>query len=342
MSHQTPLVTIITPTYNHGPWVGACIESVRRQGFGSWEQIIVDDGSTDDTPARVAPYLEDPRIVYIRQENRGIWRLVENYQRAMYRARGSLVAVLEGDDLWPADKLERQVPAFDNSGIGLVYGRVASVDRSGQPLAADTAARNRWTPPSASFASDSSLPFLRDLLLLRGNVGAVSLMLRRSSLEAVGGFWQPSYFPAVDFTTLLRVATVARATFLDHTLGYWRQHAGQTTDIHGLRYVLGHTRAALEYYRSLPAATRDELRIGEHDIMTARRGYMAGAYWGATRAAMRMGDWVTVRRYATEVLHWGNSGQRARGLAGLVAGLLHVDLNGLLDSVPAGLVAPRT
>ena len=56
------LVTIITPTYNHERYIDRCIESVISQTYSNWEQIIIDDGSTDKTAEIIAHY-SDSRIV---------------------------------------------------------------------------------------------------------------------------------------------------------------------------------------------------------------------------------------------------------------------------------------
>jgi len=69
-----PLVSIITPTYNHQEFIAECIDSVLAQTYFEWEQIIIDDGSTDGTPRIISRYV-DKRIKYIRQENQGIWWL---------------------------------------------------------------------------------------------------------------------------------------------------------------------------------------------------------------------------------------------------------------------------
>ena len=76
------LVSIITPTYNHEKFIGNCIESVLAQTYPYWEQIIVDDGSNDDTGKIIASY-KDKRIKYIKQKNKGIWKLKETYNKAL-------------------------------------------------------------------------------------------------------------------------------------------------------------------------------------------------------------------------------------------------------------------
>jgi len=103
------LVSIITPTYNHENFIGKCIESVLAQTYQHWEQIIVDDGSDDDTKQTIAKY-HDKRIKYIKQENKGIWRLNETYNTALKHSNGEIISILEGYDFWPPDKLEKQLP----------------------------------------------------------------------------------------------------------------------------------------------------------------------------------------------------------------------------------------
>lgn len=242
-------------------------------------------------------------------------------------------------DFWPPDKLAAQLPSFADPTIGLSYGRVEIADDAGRPLPEETARRDRWVPPYASFAAAEPYPFLRDLLFLRGNVGAVSVMFRREALERAGGFWQPPYFPAVDYTTLLRVATHARAAFVDRHLGAWRRHAGQTTDLHGVRYALGHTRAAVAHYQSLPPAVQQRLGCSEQDLWRARRGYLADAYWAASRARLRARDWRRAGDDALGTLWWGGAFRRAEGAVALLAATARFDPNPLIDRL-AGAAPP--
>src|SRR5688500_11247566 len=110
-SADAPRVTVITPVYNAERYLGACIDSVLAQTFGDWEQIIVDDGSSDGTEA-VARSYTDARIRYLRLPHRGLSALAESYNTALREARGGVIAILEGDDVWEPHKLERQVPLF--------------------------------------------------------------------------------------------------------------------------------------------------------------------------------------------------------------------------------------
>lgn len=325
------LVSIITPTFRHGRWIVECIESVLSQSYRNWEMFIIDDGSEDDTDKLIFPYLKDKRITYLYQENRGVWRLAENYNRALKLSKGEYIAILEGDDFWPPDKLENQTPSFKNEIIGISYGRVLLADENSQIINEDILRIEDWKPPYKSFHDTSPLPFLRDLLLLRGNVGAVSLMLRRNYLVKVGGFIQDSGFPAVDFSTLLRIATISQATFVDKPLGIWRKHHGQVTEKYNLDYVLGQTQAAVFYYHSLPEEIKVELGISEKDILKSRRNYLSNAFWRVTRVGMTRKNWAVSRKSALQMIRWGNIFRKIEGVISFLAASIHVNLNPIIE-----------
>ena len=128
-----PTVSVITLTYNHQRVIGSCIQSVLDQTYQDWEMIIMDDGSTDNTESIVRGF-SDPRIIYVRQENVGAYRMVETYNRALEQARGEYIAILEGDDIWPPYKLERQVPLLQQDGTAVAsYGVAGVIGTDGSP-----------------------------------------------------------------------------------------------------------------------------------------------------------------------------------------------------------------
>ncbi len=90
-----PLVSIVMPTYNRADTIGRAIASVRAQSWSDWELIVVDDGSTDNTPSLLAGL--DPRIRFLRQENQGV---TAARNTGLAASRGQLVAFLDSDDEW--------------------------------------------------------------------------------------------------------------------------------------------------------------------------------------------------------------------------------------------------
>ena len=126
-----PLVSIITITYNQERFIRQCIESALNQTYPNWEQIIIDDESKDKTPDIIAEY-HDPRIHYIKQQNVGIWRTGESWNKGLRLSQGELIAHLDGDDCWPLDKLERQIDVFQNPNIVLSWGKCGWIDGEGR------------------------------------------------------------------------------------------------------------------------------------------------------------------------------------------------------------------
>ncbi len=100
------LVSAVIPVYNYGRFVARAIDSVLAQTHAPVECVVVDDGSTDDTPQVLSGYGE--RIRALRQENRGLSAARNAGIRA---ARGAYVALLDADDTWKPEKLARQLAA---------------------------------------------------------------------------------------------------------------------------------------------------------------------------------------------------------------------------------------
>lgn len=122
-----PLVSVIVSTYNLGWCIEDTIRSVLAQTYRNVEIIVVDDASTDDTSARVKPFLD--RITYIRHDtNRGFANNAEGgsaRNTGIRRAKGKYLAFLDGDDLWDPEKLAVQVETaecFPHAGLIAVDG----------------------------------------------------------------------------------------------------------------------------------------------------------------------------------------------------------------------------
>ena len=89
-----PLVSVVIPCFNHGRFVHEALESVFQQTWKSWEVIVVDDGSTDDTAAVLAS-IDHPQVRVLTQENRGV-AVARN--RGIEAATGDFVVPLDADD----------------------------------------------------------------------------------------------------------------------------------------------------------------------------------------------------------------------------------------------------
>lgn len=127
------LVSIITPTYNCGKFIGETIESVQKQTYTNWEMIIVDDCSRDDTKAVVERYQqEDSRIKYhCLTENSGA---AVARTKAMELATGQYIAFLDSDDLWMKNKLEKQIKFMQENDYAFSSTSYQHMSESGQML----------------------------------------------------------------------------------------------------------------------------------------------------------------------------------------------------------------
>lgn len=105
------MISIIIPTFNRAGRLKEAIQSVIAQTYANWELIVVDDGSTDNTE-EVIRSVNDERIIYVKQDNRGV-SAARN--AGIKRAGGRLIAFLDSDDRWEPRKLEVQKEFFDSN-----------------------------------------------------------------------------------------------------------------------------------------------------------------------------------------------------------------------------------
>ncbi len=219
-----PRVSIITPTYQHEAFIDFCIQSVLNQTFTDWEMIIVDDGSTDQTVERVRDF-HDARIKLTVLEHRGIDHLADLYNNALFQATGEFIAILEGDDYWPEDKLENQLELFEE-GVVLVSGRKDIVDARGEPVH-----MQEHLPLTGELRNEPKGEAAIALLDHRHLTFTfpVATMMRKSALDAIGGFQKLDYLPVIDLPTFVKLASQGSFRWLEKVCGYWRRHDNSVT-----------------------------------------------------------------------------------------------------------------
>ena len=112
------IVSIIIPTYNSVSFVTEAIDSALNQTFQDFEILVIDDGSTDETKKVLTEKYGDS-IKYLYKENGGV-SSARNY--GIEKAKGKYIALLDADDVWLPEKLEKQVILLESNGdIGLCY-----------------------------------------------------------------------------------------------------------------------------------------------------------------------------------------------------------------------------
>ena len=124
------MVSVVMPAYNAERYIETAIRSVMAQTYMDWELIVIDDGSSDDTCGVVHRLMaEDPRIQLVQNpENKGV---SHTRNRGLDQCRGEYVALLDCDDVWLPEKLEKQLALAAESGADVLYCSYGIVDESG-------------------------------------------------------------------------------------------------------------------------------------------------------------------------------------------------------------------
>jgi hypothetical protein len=228
---MNPLVSVVVTTYNQAPYIQQALQSVFDQTYPNFEVIVVDDGSTDDTPARLMPFMD--RIVYVRQKNQGI---AVSRNAGIRRASGEFVALLDGDDLWEPQKLSIQVAAalnYRNTGMIVVDGIMFSEDR----ILRDSllGKLTRELPED----STSSL-FLYETLLRGCFIGSTSQVMIPAKVFGVVGLSDAKFKLSSDYDLYLRIAGRYEITVIRKRLARWRYHemsASGPMQLRGFRWA---------------------------------------------------------------------------------------------------------
>jgi glycosyltransferase involved in cell wall biosynthesis len=207
-----PEVSVIVPAYNSGRFITATIESALQQSFEALEVIVIDDGSSDDTLARLARF-DDPRLRVIEQAHQGAPAALN---AGVCAARGDYVGFLDHDDLWARSKVARHLETFRRDPrLAATFSWYGLIDEEGRRINLRTP---HWRGP-VSFRQ-----LLEDYVI--GSTS--SLVVRRSAILTAGGF--DAQFPRChDLDLMLRVSLqeASGVCAVAEELTLYRRHAGQ-------------------------------------------------------------------------------------------------------------------
>lgn len=133
---EQPLVSVIMPAYNCERYIEIAIRSVMAQTYQNWELLVIDDGSTDSTPEVIETLShEDARIALIRNpKNMGV---AKTRNRGFELSQGQYAALLDSDDVWLPNKLEKQIALARNTGAEIVYCSYSIIDENGRKTCND-------------------------------------------------------------------------------------------------------------------------------------------------------------------------------------------------------------
>ena len=208
------LVSVVIPAYNQGRFVAEAVESALCQSHSAIEVIVVDDGSTDNTPAILDAFSDRQRLRVIRQKNRG---LPAARNRGLADAGGEFVVFLDSDDRLAPTFVERLLPPLKaDQRVAFAYADVQMIDADGQPSGDFSVGQSRRIVTGDIFES----------LLVGGYFPPHAALVRRSAVDAAGGFGLDLGGHA-DYEMWLRLtASGGRAVYVDDRLVDYRVYDG--------------------------------------------------------------------------------------------------------------------
>lgn len=205
---KKPIISVIIPAYNAARYIASAIDSALAQAYPAVEIIVVDDGSTDATPIILHPYWQAGKIIYIRQENKG---LAAARNAGIEVSSGNYIALLDADDLFLPEKLERQVAYLDaHPDCGISYCGLWHFN--------DVAPEKMLTLDYTYYSGADVFP----ALLKKNFINPLSVVIRRSVFKTVG-YFEESLRHSEDWDFWVRAAYAGiRFNYLSEPLAKYR------------------------------------------------------------------------------------------------------------------------
>lgn len=300
---RRPAVSVLMPVYNGQRYLREAVESILNQSLRDFEFIIVDDGSTDATPAILSEY-RDPRLRVIRTSHRG---LIPALNSCVKESTGEFLARMDSDDVSLPERLEKQLEAMmRDTELAVLTSRVELIDETGAVVG-----------EHPEFSPD------RILLELAGGNPIVhgSVMMRRKSLP------DPVYDRAPeDFCLWIRLAREGRKFGLVPEVLYrFRHHERRYSILQASRQSRGNVLARWpllveceQLYDLSDPLTRKKIAWGWLNVVAS--AYCAGMTAAATVATRQLnghlrfldnGSVAELARYAVDALGWSGAPRAA-------------------------------
>lgn len=204
-----PAISVVLPTHNGSRYLDRAIESVVEQTFADWELILVDDASTDDTPAKIDAWAtrdERIRAVHLTENRKLPGALNEGFRLA----KGDYLTWTSDDNWYAPEALAKMAGVLETRPrVDIVYTGMTEVDETGSP--------------------SGTLPALAPEELAVTNCVGACFLYRRTVHETLDGY-REDLFLAEDYDFWLRASLDFRLEPLDELLYFYRKHSGSLTE----------------------------------------------------------------------------------------------------------------
>ncbi len=220
----SPLVSVVIPAYNHEKFIAAAVESVLQQSCGDLELIVIDDGSQDRTGDIIQGYT-DSRLSYFYQDNQDAFNTIN---RGLELAKGRYIAILNSDDVYTVDRLERILKYREKTEADCVITDVVPISDDSQEFIDPLFGWNVWHQKNRSFyrqCNDLYTAFLKGNLM----VTTSNLFMTSEAAKRVGKFCSLRYLHDYDYIFRMMLAHPGGVRYMDQEkLLYYRIHSGNT------------------------------------------------------------------------------------------------------------------
>ncbi len=273
---MSPTISVVLPVYNHREFVVDAIRSVFEQTHTPNELIIIDDGSMDDSAKTVQAFLDAnpaPKglsVSFESRKNRGAHITINE---GIQRAKGDYVAILNSDDLYMPNRLERCLYTALTQKSRLVFTYVDAIDGAGTPLPAGAMWRI-WYNHATLLNIQEHDCVSQTLLYANIAVSTGNFFIHRSLFDEVGYFSDLRYCHDWDF--LLRVSLVEEPVVLREKLYKYRIHGGNTA-MEPDNYAIAETEIVIRDHLRAVFSTSPKNKWS--DILSEHSFFFGGTGW---------------------------------------------------------------
>jgi glycosyltransferase involved in cell wall biosynthesis len=205
---EEPLVSVIMNCFNGEKYLRQAIDSVFAQSYRNWEIIFWDNQSTDRS-AEIFRSYHDERLKYYYAPTHTLLHEARNY--AFAKANGQFISILDVDDVWLPEKLVKQIPLFDDPQVGIVCGNFWY----------ESARRHkRWK----LFRHNAPTGRVTNELLTNYFVGSLTLVVRRSAIEALAVLFDPRLHIIGEFDLVVRLSIHWNLDCVNEPIAVYRLH----------------------------------------------------------------------------------------------------------------------
>ena len=212
------------PAYNHENFVADAVESVLNQSYSRFELLVIDDGSTDRTGEVIRRY-DDPRVTYIYQENQDAFNTIN---RGLHIAKGDFIAILNSDDVYAPNRLERLLAVQRKTKAACIFTDVQPITDTGEQIKDPAFWWNVWHQKNRDFYGQCGDLYTA---FLKGNfmVTTSNLFMKAAVIGKVGEFSSLRYLHDYDYIFRVMLAFPGRVQYLgDEKLLFYRLHGENT------------------------------------------------------------------------------------------------------------------